>query len=123
MAQQIVSTMEVSTIAPAIQPLDQLYIFRKPSAVSEFLEIYPFLGPLLREAHSQIWEYFGPYPNVTLEVVADPEVHGLVKIFGYIVTQLAPAEAGKRLQQFDRKWFLPRISRTKGLLNFDVEFR
>jgi len=30
MAQQIVSTMEVSTIAPAIQPLDQLYIFRKP---------------------------------------------------------------------------------------------
>lgn len=123
MAQQIVSTMEVSTIAPVIQPLDQLYIFRKPSEVSEFLEIYPFLVPLLREAHSQLGEYFGPYPNVTLEVVADPEVHGLVKIFGYIVTHLSPGEAGKRLQQFDRKWFLPRISRTKGLLNFDVEFR
>ena len=58
-----------------------------------------------------------------LEVVIDPFVRGLVEIFSYIVSQLTSEEAGKRLQQFDREWFLLQIRRTKGRLNFDVEFQ
>jgi hypothetical protein len=91
--------------------------------VSQFLEARPFLVPLLVEAHGRVRHYFGPQPQVVLEIVSDPEVHGLVKMFGYIVTTLTPEEAGKRLQQFDRGWFLQQVPCTEGLLNFDVEFQ
>ena len=60
---------------------------------------------------------------MVLKVVTDLEDNGLVKIFGYILTALEDEEAGKRLRQFDREWFLSQISRAKGLLNFDLEFR
>jgi len=91
--------------------------------VSRFLEAHPLLAPLLVEAHGRIGDYFGLQPQVVLEVVSDPEVHGLVEMFGYIITALTPEEAGNRLRQFDREWFLLQVHRTKGLLNFDVEFR
>jgi hypothetical protein len=117
------STAKIPTIEPAVQSLVQLYTFRRPEEVSQFLDTHPFLVPLLVEAHGMIGDYFGPQPQVVLEIVSDPEVHGLVKVFGYIVTPLTPEEAGNRLQQFDREWFLLQAHRTKGLLNFDVEFR
>lgn len=88
----------------------------------QFLEANPFLVPLLVEAYSKIENYFGPCPPVFLEVVSDPEVQGLVELFGYIVTRLTPEEAGKQLQRFDWDWFLNQFPRVKGLLNFDVEF-
>ncbi|MEW6232328.1 MAG: hypothetical protein AB1566_08450 [Chloroflexota bacterium] len=101
----------------------QLYSFKKPEEVFRYLQAHPFLIPLLVEAHSRIEDYFGPQPQVVLEVVSDPEVHGLVKMFGYIVTTLMPEEAGQRLRLFDREWFLLQVHRAEGLLNFDVEFR
>jgi len=102
MTQRIVDAAKVPTIEPGIQSLWQLYTFRRPEEVSQFIEVYPFLVPLLVEAHSRIRDYFGARPQVILEVVTDPEVQGLVEMFGYVVTSLAPEEAGKRLQQFDR---------------------
>lgn len=101
----------------------QLYAFRRPEEVSWFLQAHPFLVPLLLEAHGKIAEYFGPSPEVVLEVVTDLEVHGMVEMLGYIVVPLTPEEAGERLQQFDRQWFLLEVHRANGLLNFDVEFR
>jgi hypothetical protein len=123
MTQQIVDTVKVPTAESALQSLDQLYTSRRPEEVSQFLNTHPFLIPLLVEAHDRIGDYFGPQPQVVLEVVTDPEVDGLVEMFGYIVTPLTPEEAGKRLRQFDREWFLLQVPRAKGLLNFDVEFR
>jgi hypothetical protein len=111
------------TLEPALQPLEHRYIFRRSEDVSRFLQAHPFLVPLLDEAHDKIAECFGPSLEVILEVVTDPEVHGLVEMVGYIVTSLTPEEAGKRLQRFDREWFLPQVSRANGRLNFDVEFR
>ena len=104
------------------RPLERLYTFRKRAEVSRFIERHPFLVPILSEAYSRIEHYFGLYPQVSLEVVSDPEVQGLVELFGYIVTRLTPEEAGERLQGFDRGWFLNQLPRVKGLLNFDVEF-
>jgi hypothetical protein len=78
---------------------------------------------MLIEAHGKISECFGPSPEIVLEVITDPEVHGLVEMFGYIMPPLTPEEAGQRLRQFDREWFLLQLLHTKGLLNFDVEFR
>jgi len=123
MTQQMVDIAKVLAIEPAPQSLEQLYTFRRPLEVSQFLDTHPFLVPLLVEAHGKIEQYFGPSPDVVLQVVTDPEAQGLVKMFGYIVTPLTPEEAGKRLQQFDREWFLLWVSHTEGLLNFDVEFR
>jgi len=102
--------------------LERLYTFRRRAEVSRFLERHPFLVPLLLEAYSEMRNYFGLYPQVFLEVVSDPEVQGLVELFGYIVTRLTPEEAGRRLHRFDRDWFLNQLPRVKGLLNFDVEF-
>jgi hypothetical protein len=107
----------------ALESLSQIYTFRRREEAGEFLHQHPFLVPLLNEAHDKIAEHFGPSPDVVLEVVTDPEVHGLVEMFGYIVTSLTPEEAGKRLQQFDREWFLRHAHRANGLLNFDVEFQ
>ena len=112
----------VRTYEFEIRSLEQLYTFRKHVEVSRFLERHPFLVPVLVEAYSKFGNYFGPYPRVSLEVVRDPEVQGLVELFGYIVTRLTPEEAGERLQGFDRGWFLNQLPRVKGLLNFDVEF-
>jgi hypothetical protein len=115
----------VSTVRPLeseIRSLEQLYTFRGRAEVSRFLEKHSSLIPLLFEAYSKFGNYFGPYPRVSLEVVRDPEVQGFVELFGYIMTRLTPEEAGKRLQRFDRGWFLNQLPQVKGLLNFDVEF-
>ena len=104
------------------QSLERLYTFRNGVEVSRFIESHPFLVPILLEAYSKIESCFGLYPQVRLEVVNDPEVQGLVELFGYIVTKLTPEEAGKRLRRFDQGWFLNQLPHVKGLLNFDVEF-
>jgi hypothetical protein len=112
----------VRTRESEIRSLERLYTFRRHAEVSQFLERHSFLAPLLLEAYSKFGSYFGPYPQVFLEVVRDPEVHGLVELFGYVMTGLTPEEAGKRLRRFDRDWFLHQLPHAKGLLNFDVEF-
>jgi len=105
-----------------IRLLEQLYTFKRGGEVLQFIERYSFLVPVMLEAYSIIENYFGPYPQVFLEVVSDPEVKGLVGLFGYIATRLTYEEAGKRLRRFDRDWFLNQLHQVKGLLNFDVEF-
>ena len=120
---QIVDTASVFQKAPKPEALEKLYTYRRSSEVAEFLKVHPFLVPLLVEAYTQIGNCFGSQTDVVLEVVRDPEVRTAVEIFGYIISTLTPDEAGRRLQQFDRNWFLKQLSRTKGLLNFDVEFR
>jgi len=123
MMQQVVDTTKVPTIESALHSLGQFYAFRRSLEVLKFLDTHSFLTPLLLEAHGKIAKNFGSSPEVILEVVTDPEAHRLVEMFGYIATPLTPEEARKRLQQFDREWFLLQVHRTKGLLNFDVEFR
>jgi len=102
--------------------LERLYTFRRRAEVSRFIERHTFLVPILLKAYSKIESYFGLYPQVFLEVVSDPEVQGLVELFGYVVTRLTPEEAGKQLRRFDQDWFLNQLPHVKGLLNFDVEF-
>jgi len=120
---QIVDTASVFQKAPKPEALEKLYTYRRSSEVAEFLKANSFLVPILVEAYNRIGDYFGLQPEVVLEVVRDPEFHKAVEIFGYVISTLTPDEAGRRLQQFDRNWFLKQLSRTKGLLNFDVEFR
>ena len=119
---QEVGASVVRTREFEIRLVERLYTFRKGVKVSRFIERNSFLMPVLLEAYSYIEDYFGPYPQVFLEVVSDPEVQGLLELFGYIATRLTYEEAGKRLRRFDRDWFLNQLPQVKGLLNFDVEF-
>ncbi len=109
-------------LSDPVKNLEKLFTFRNGEAILDFLREHPFLVNLLQEAYAAIEQSFGTNPEVFLEVVADPEVQGLLEMFGYIVSGLPPEEAGKQLQQFDRDWFLKQLPRIKGLLNFDVEF-
>ena len=89
-----------------ISSLEQLYIFRKPEEVSRFLQVYPFLVPLLLEAHDRIGAYFGPRQEVVLEVVTDPEAVADRQLVAFIQTELHPVEALDRLDQLDEDWWL-----------------
>jgi len=103
--------------------IKQIYDLRRPPEVTDFLQAHSFLVPLLLEAREKITQYFGESSQVLLELISDPEVQGSVELFGYIVTNLSSEDAGNRLRQFDQEWFLVQVSRTKGLLNFDIDFQ
>ncbi|HXF05947.1 MAG TPA: hypothetical protein VNM72_11105 [Blastocatellia bacterium] len=110
------------TIEPALQSLSQLYTFRRSEEVAEFLQEHPFLVPLLREAHGKIAEYFGPSPDVVLEVVTDPEAENDRELFAFIRISLPPDEALSKLDRLDQEWWLDASDRAENQLCIDVEF-
>jgi hypothetical protein len=112
----------VRTFEFEILSLEQLYTFRGRLEVQRFLEEYPVLAPLLLEAYGKIGSYFGPYPEVALEVVTDPEAADDRQLFAFIGTCLSPDEALDRLEQFDKSWWLSALDRAEGNLCIHVEF-
>lgn len=102
--------------------LEQIYPLRNAAAVRRFLRTYPQLHEILLEAHTHLERYFGPNPQVTLEVVSDPEVEGLEELFAYIHTRLPVAEALVQLDKLDEEWFLDQLDRVGGRFNFNLEF-
>lgn len=106
-----------------IQLLDQLYILREPAEVIRFIKEHPFLAPLLLEAHSQIAKFFGPYPHVYLEIVADPEAAaGASQLVAFVSTPLSPDEALDILARLDESWWLEALQRAEGKLCITLEF-
>lgn len=85
-----------------IESLERLYTFREPTEVLQFLEKYPFLVPLLLEAHEHIRHYFPDSP-LFLQYVPDPEID-YSQLVVYIATDLEPEEATDTLDQFDDWW-------------------
>jgi hypothetical protein len=112
----------VRTLDFETRSLERLYTFRRRAEVSQFLEKHPFLVPLLLEAYSEFGNYFGPYPQVFLEVVTDPEAADDRQLFAFISTRLSPDEALDRLEQFDKSWWLSALDRAEGNLCIHVEF-
>lgn len=121
MAIQIVDTARVPTKEPQPEALEKLYIFRRPPEVMEFLEAYPFLVSLLTEAYDKIGEYFGPKPDVVLEVVTDPEVDDDRQLVAFIQSGVDPVEALLKLDQFDKGWWLKASHRSRGKLCIHLE--
>ena len=116
--------MSEQTIAiePALQTLEQLYTFRRPEEVSEFLRDHSFLVPLLLEAHGKIEQYFGSSSEVILEVITDPEAEDDHELFALVPTNLSPDEALSHLDRFDQEWWLDASSQAHCLLNIDLEY-
>ncbi len=105
-----------------VQMLEQLYVFRKRMEVLRFLDVHPFLVPLLLEAYAKIGKYFEPYHQVFLEVISDPEATNDRQLFAFIGTRLSPDEALDSLECFDEEWWLDSLDEAQGKLCIDVEF-
>ena len=106
----------VEIVSPVdLRWLEQWYIFRERVDVTQALEEYPFLVPLLLEAHDKILRYF-PDAQLFLEAIADPEATDDSQLVAFVATGLAPSEALSRLEQFDKVWWLDALERAQGKL-------
>ncbi len=97
------------------------YILSKPSVVGNFLQAHQELTSLLPEAYQELRKYFSS-EDLKLELVADPELAGEQQLFVYIFTALSVTDALKQFDEFDERWWLERIDRANGLLNFNLRF-
>lgn len=84
--------------------LSEIYIFRRPPEVVDFLSNKSSLAPFLAEAYDRIVEYF-PSATLILEVVTDPE-DNQKELVVFIHTALSPEEAFTSLDALDRTWWL-----------------
>jgi hypothetical protein len=110
------------TESQRLHQIEEMYSLRHAATVRRFLHVYPHLIQVLLEAHVYLQKYFGPDPQVALEVVSDPEVEGLEELFAYILTSLPVDEALARLDKLDEEWFLDQLDRVDGRFNFNLEF-
>jgi len=101
--------------------LEQRYLFRRRNEVIGFLKRYRFLVSLLLEVYDRIAEYFGPSPEVVLEVFNDPEAE-YRELFALVRTNLSPSAALACLERFDQEWWLDASERAQCMLNVDVEY-
>ncbi len=108
------------TIYPSdIESLERLYTFRKPTDVLKFLAKYPFLVPLVLEAHGYIRKHFPDSP-LFLQYVPDPEIDD-PQLVVYIVTKLEPEEAIDRMDEFDADWYRNYPNQDQGKMFFNLD--
>jgi len=100
---------------------EQRYVLRRRNEVISFLKRYRFLVSLLLEVYDKITEYFGPSPEVVLEVFSDPEAE-YRELFALVRTNLSPSAALACLERFDQEWWLDASERAQCMLNVDVEY-
>jgi hypothetical protein len=97
------------------------YILPQPSSVGSFLQEHKELVSLLTEACKELRKYFST-EDFKLQVVSDPEIAGEKQLFVYVFTSLSVTDALKKIDEFDEQWWLDRIDRANGLLNFNLRF-
>lgn len=101
--------------------LSKIYKLREPSKVLEFLSNNISLIPVVVEAYEKIKKYF-PQADAVLEVISDPEATNEELVI-FIRTSLSPDEAFKRLEQFDKDWWLDTSLKAGEKLCIHVEFK
>jgi hypothetical protein len=102
--------------------IERIYIVPDWKAVREFVREHQNLADILIDAYEPLVAAFGPFPQVSLSIVRDPEINGNVELLAAILTPLQADEALSRLEQFDARWFLNQFKQTNGYLVFDLEF-
>jgi hypothetical protein len=97
------------------------YMLSESSAVGNFIQAHQELTSLLNEAYQELRKYFSS-EDLKLELVTDPEIAGEQQLFVYIFTSLSVTDALQKFDEFDEQWWLDRIDRANGLLNFNLRF-
>lgn len=113
---------EPATAEASINELEQLYTFRKPEQVFEFITRHPELVPLLMEAHSKIGQHF-PGAELFLRMFNDPETTNNANLLILIGSKYDSKETLKRLDQLDDDWWLESLDRVADKLSINVEFQ
>ena len=92
--------------------------------VSYYLEMHPFLVPLLRDLEVKIRQYFEVDSLLVLEVVNDFESGSEEgdELFAMIPTTLSPEEALQRLWHLDEEWWLEASHRGRHRMNIGIEY-
>lgn len=106
-----------------LHQVGELYSFCNAVDIQRFLYTHSQLTEILVKAHTYLQKHFGPSPQVTLELVSDPETIGWEQLYAYILTSPPVDKALARLDRFDEEWFIGQLDRVDGLLNFNLEFR
>ncbi len=102
-----------------VERLRELYSFREPAEVLQFLEKYPFLVSLLLDAHGTIRRYFPDSP-LFLAYVPDPEIDD-PQLVVYIATDLESEEALDSLDKFSWDWYGDDPKRDRGKMYFNLD--
>jgi hypothetical protein len=97
------------------------YILLEPSSAIDFIQEHQELVALLNESYKEIRKYF-PTENLKLELVSDREIAEDQQLFVYVCTSMSVTDALQKLDEFDQRWWLERIDRANGLLNFNLRF-
>jgi len=117
------STMiQTRTADATFSSIESLYSLQGKTAVVQFIDEHSFLIPLLLEAREKIDVYF-PNPEVSLEVITDPEAEGDYQLLASVSTNLSAEDAYRRLKEFDRAWWLDTLGRSQGLLCISINLR
>ena len=113
-------------VASALDTVPELrrgYALLDETAVLRFLSEHPELLPVLLEGRAMVSQWFGASVDVELDVVADMEAGDYVQLFAYVVTAMDPGEVLKRFEQFDRAWFLDKMTVVGDLLCYSPVVR
>ncbi|MDP2936787.1 MAG: hypothetical protein Q8O86_09890 [Dehalococcoidia bacterium] len=103
--------------------LCEFYTLRGREEIYSFLQARHHLVPLLVDAYFQIAKYFGPDPDIILEVFTDPEGDRHKELFAFIQTPLPPQDAIAGLRQLDHGWWLEEVAAAEGNLSISLEFK
>jgi hypothetical protein len=127
---QLISRLSTQ-IQPRTAPEDKMlqvqeqsingYVLLEPASAIDFIQEHQELVALLNESYKEIRKYF-PSEELKLELVSDREIAEDQQLFVYICTSLSVTDSLKKLDEFDEKWWLERIDRANGLLNFNLRF-
>lgn len=105
----------------ALETLLEQFDLRDEPKVSQYLEKYPFLLPLIFEAQAQIASLFSPETRTALEVTADPS-DGSAQLYLVIPTKLKAEAAYDLFERLEREWWLEASERARFRLNIAPEF-
>lgn len=108
------SLTKLSPLSPTdIESVEKLYTFQGKTEVLQFLEKYPFLVPLVLEAHQHIRHHF-PDSALYLQHITDPEYdHPQLAVYIDRPKELNAEEAIDALERIDDEWWLDAETRSQ----------
>ena len=112
----------VRSLQDEVERLARLFIFRVPEAVTGFIRENGFLADVLEDAYVVVQRFFGPNPELVLEVVTDAEAQDDRQLWMFIRTGLPADEALASLEGLDQAWWLHAMPRARGRLGIHLEF-
>jgi hypothetical protein len=118
-----ITTKEISPpqLSPTeIESLEKFYSFRERTKVLQFIEKHPFLISPLLSIPDNVRNYIYD-SQLSLEVLADPEINDYLQLFILISTQLDSNEAIDKLDKFEDDWWLQIPYEVRKLVAIDVE--